>query len=132
NVDGAIVRIRNVARVELGEVEGDEIARFSQRDTIYLAVYGLPGANELEIGNRLYKVLDQIKDTLPDGMKITVGYDGTLYMRDALKEIFTTLAETVLLVGIVVLLFMGSLRSALVPLVTIPISLLGAMATIYA
>jgi multidrug efflux pump len=65
-------------------------------------------------------------------MKITVGYDGTLYMRDALKEIFITLAETVLLVGIVVLLFMGSLRTALVPLVTIPISLLGAMATIYA
>jgi multidrug efflux pump len=104
----------------------------SQRDTIYLAVYGLPGANELEIGNRLYGVLDEINATLPDGMEITVGYDGTLYMRDALKEIFITLAETVLLVGIVVLLFMGSLRSALVPLVTIPISLLGAMATIYA
>jgi multidrug efflux pump len=132
NVDGAMVRIADVARVELGEVEGEEIARFSQRDTIYLAVYGLPGANELEIGNHLYRVLDQINATLPDGMIITVGYDGTLYMRDALQEIFITLAETVLLVGIVVLLFMGSLRSALVPLVTIPISLLGAMATIYA
>jgi len=132
NVDGAIVRISDIARVELGEVEGDQIARFSQRDTIYLAVYGLPGANELEIGNHLYGVLDKIDATLPDGMAITVGYDGTLYMRDALREIFTTLAETVLLVGIVVLLFMGSLRSALVPLVTIPISLLGAMATIYA
>jgi len=132
NVDGAIVRVSDVARVELGEVEGEQIARFSQRDTIYLAVYGLPGANELEIGNHLYEVLDQINATLPDGMHITVGYDGTLYMRDALKEIFITLAETVLLVGIVVLLFMGSLRTALVPLVTIPISLLGAMATIYA
>ncbi len=132
NVDSAIVRIRDVARVELGEVEGDEIARFSQRDTIYLAVYGLPGANELEIGDQLYRVLDQINTTLPDGMHITVGYDGTVYMRDALQEIFITLAETVLLVGIVVLLFMGSLRSALVPLITIPISLLGAMATIYA
>jgi len=132
NVNGAIVRISDVARVELGEVEGDEITRLSQRDTIFLAVYGLPGANELEIGNHLYDVLDEINATLPDGMEITVGYDGTLYMRDALKEIFITLAETVLLVGIVVLLFMGSLRTALVPLVTIPISLLGAMATIYA
>ena len=132
NVNGAIVRISDIARVELGEVEGDEIARLSQRDTIYLAVYGLPGANELEIGNHLYGVLDEINGTLPDGMEITVGYDGTLYMRDALREIFITLAETVLLVGIVVLLFMGSLRTALVPLVTIPISLLGAMATIYA
>ncbi len=132
NVNGAIVRISDIARVELGEVEGDEIARLSQRDTIYLAVYGLPGANELEIGNDLYGVLDEINATLPDGMEITVGYDGTLYMRDALREIFITLAETVLLVGIIVLLFMGSLRTALVPLVTIPISLLGAMATIYA
>jgi multidrug efflux pump len=99
----------------------------SQRDTIYLAVFGLPGSNELEIGNQLYVVLDEINATLPDGMLIEVGYDGTLYMRDALKEIFITLAETVMLVGIVVLLFMGSLRSALVPLITIPISLLGAM-----
>ena len=132
NTEGAIVRINDVARVELGEVEGDQIARISQRDNIYLAVYGLPGANELEIGNQLYRVLDQINTTLPDGMHVAVAYDGTLYMRDALQEIFITLAETVLLVGIVVLLFMGSLRSALVPLVTIPISLLGAMATIYA
>ena len=127
NVDNAIVRISDVARLELGEVESDQMARMSQRDTIYLAVYGLPGSNELEIGNRLYAVLDEINATLPDGMLIEVGYDGTVYMRDALKEIFITLAETVMLVGIVVLLFMGSLRSALVPLITIPISLLGAM-----
>jgi len=127
NVDNAIVRISDVARVELGEVETNQVARLNQRDTIYLAVYGLPGANELEIGDRLYPVLDEINATLPDGMEIEVGYDGTLYMRDALKEIFITLAETVLLVGIVVLLFMGSIRTALVPLITIPISLLGAM-----
>ena len=127
NVDSAIVRIGDIARLELGEVEGDEKARMSQRDTIYLAVYGIPGANELEIGNRLYVVLDEINANLPDGMSVAVGHDGTLYMRDALKEIFITLAETVLLVGIVVLMFMGSLRSAMVPLITIPISLLGAM-----
>ena len=127
NVDNAIVRISDVARVELGEVETNQIARLNQRDTIYLAVYGLPGSNELAIGDRLYPVLDEINATLPDGMEIEMGYDGTLYMRDALREIFITLAETVLLVGIVVLLFMGSIRSALVPLITIPISLLGAM-----
>lgn len=132
NIDNAVIRISDLARVELGEVEGDRLARHSQRDTIYLGVYGLPGSNELEIGNRLYTVLDEINTSLPDGMKIEVGYDGTLYMRDALKEIFVTLAETVLLVGLVVLLFMGSFRSALVPLITIPISLLGAMAIMMA
>lgn len=128
NIDNAVVRVGDVARLELGEVEGQVISRMSQRDTIFLAVYGLPGANELDIGNQLYVALEEINASLPDGMSIEVGYDGTLYMRDALKEIFITLAETVLLVGIVVLLFMGSLRSALVPLITIPISLLGAMA----
>ena len=81
----------------------------------------------MDIGDRLYVVLDEINATLPDGMLIEIGFDGTVYMRDALQEIFITLAETVLLVGIVVLLFMGSIRSALVPLITIPISLLGAM-----
>ena len=132
NRDGAIVRLGEVARVELGEVEGDQIARLSQRDNLFLAVFGLPGANELEIGDALYTVLDEVNATLPDGMRIDMGYDGTLYMRDAILEIFITLAETVLLVGIVVLLFMGSLRSALVPLVTIPISLLGATALMMA
>jgi multidrug efflux pump len=128
NIDGAIVRLGEVARIELGEVEGDQIARLSQRDNLFLAVYGLPGANEIEIGDRLYTVLDEVNATLPDGMRIDMGFDGTLYMRDAIREIFITLVETVLLVGVVVLLFMGSIRSALVPLVTIPISLLGAMA----
>jgi len=132
NIDGAIVRLGEVARVELGEVEGDQIARLSQRDNLFLAVYGLPGANELEIGDKLYNVVDDINLTLPDGMAVEIGFDGTLYMRDAIKEIFITLAETVLLVGIVVLLFMGSFRTALVPLVTIPISLLGAMALMMA
>jgi hypothetical protein len=132
NIDGAIVRLGEVARVELGEVEGNLIARISQRDNQFLAVFGLPGAYELEIGDELYTVLDEVNATLPDGMRIDMGYDGTLYMRDAIQEIFITLGETVLLVGIVVLLFMGSLRSALVPLVTIPISLLGAMAMMMA
>lgn len=132
NIDGAIVRLGEVARIELGEVEGSQIARLSQRDNLFLAVYGLPGANEIEIGDRLYTVIDEVNATLPDGMRVDMGFDGTIYMRDAIREIFITLAETVFLVGLVVLLFMGSLRSALVPLITIPISLLGAMALMMA
>ena len=94
---------------------------------VYISVWPLPGANEIDIGNRLYTMLDEINPTLPQGLAIKDGYDGTLYMRDALKEIFKTLAETVLLVGLVVLAMMGSFRTALVPLVTIPISILGAI-----
>lgn len=127
-IDGAIIRLQDVAQVEIGEEEGFVTARLDHTQTIFLAVWPLPGANEISIGDALYKKLDTINGQLPDGMSIDIGYDGTLYMRDAIKEIFTTLIETVLLVGIVVIAMMGSFRTALVPLVTIPISILGAIA----
>ncbi|WP_067586838.1 efflux RND transporter permease subunit [Endozoicomonas ascidiicola] len=129
---GGSIRLGDIARIEQGEDRGNTDARLDQRRTVYLSVYPLPGANEIEIGDELYVRLDSINQTLPEGMKINIGYDGTVYMRDALKEIFTTLAETVLLVGVVVLLLMGSLRSAIVPLVTIPISILGSIAVMLA
>ena len=126
--NGVQVRLGDIARISLGEEEGTTDARINQRQTIFISAWPLPGANEIAIADRLYAVIDEINPTLPKGMSIRVGYDITTYMRDALKEIFITLIETVLLVGIVVVAFMGSLRTALVPLVTIPISLLGAIA----
>jgi len=127
-VNGAQIRISDIAKVELGEVEGQVTARFDKETTIFISVWPLPGANEIDIGDRLYKKLDSINQTLPKGLSITSGFDGTLYMRNALQEIFITLAETILLVGIVVVVMMGSFRTALVPLITIPISILGAIA----
>jgi multidrug efflux pump len=126
--NGVQVRLGDIARISLGEEEGTTDARINQRQTIFISAWPLPGANEIAIADRLYAVINEINPTLPKGMSIRVGYDITTYMRDALKEIFITLIETVLLVGIVVVAFMGSLRTALVPLVTIPISLLGAIA----
>lgn len=125
-----LIYLKDIARIETGEEEGELIARLSQKDSVFLSVWPLPGANEIVIGDQLYKLLDQINPTLPDGLHIHIGYDGTLYMRDAIKEIFITLVETILLVGIVVVALMGSFRTALVPLVTIPISLLGAVGVI--
>ena len=130
--DGAIIRLGDVARIELGEDRGSVDARYNKKQIQYLSIWPLPGANEIAIGNELYKRLDKINASLPDGMRIDTGYDGTLYMRDALKEIFTTLLETVALVSIVVLALMGCFRSALVPLVTIPISILGSVAAMMA
>ncbi len=129
-VDGALIRIRDVARVELGAIESTGTARISNEPAVFIAIYPLPGANEIAIADAMYEVLDEVNRELPDGIEISIGYDVTGYMRDALREIFTTLVETVLLVGLVVLAFMGSWRTALVPLVTIPISLLGAVAAI--
>ncbi|MDT0595685.1 efflux RND transporter permease subunit [Glaciecola petra] len=126
------IRIRDIAEVELAEEEGVTTARLDEDVVVYISVWPLPGANEIEIGDRLYVMIDDINKNLPKGLSITDGFDGTLYMRDSLREIFITLGETVLLVGLVVLAMMGSFRTALVPLVTIPISILGAIAAMYA
>ena len=125
---GALIRIRDVARVELGAVEPRGTARITQKPAVFIAIWPLPGANEIEIADEMYILLEKINADLPDGMSISIGFDVTGYMRSALQEIFITLVETVLLVGLVVVIFMGSFRTALVPLVTIPISLLGAVA----
>ena len=127
-VDDTLIRMKDVARIELGEEEGNVNARYTQRQSVYISVWPLPGANEISIADELYLILDDLAPTLPKGLKIVVGYDITLYMRNALREVFITLAETIMLVGLVVLAMMGSLRSAFVPLITIPISLLGAVA----
>ena len=128
NDGGALIRLRDVARIELGSEDAYSAARASQDPTVFISVWPLPGANEIEIADELYVLLEDVNASLPDGIEITVGYDVTQYMRNALREIGITLIETVLLVGLVVVALMGSIRTALVPLVTIPISLLGAVA----
>jgi multidrug efflux pump len=124
----SLTRLGDIATVEIGEEEGEVNARLSQDQAIFISVWPLPGANEIAIGDKLYTLLDEVNPTLPEGVEIRIGYDGTLYMRNALKEIFITLGETILLVGLVVLALMGSIRTAIVPLVTIPVSILGAVA----
>ncbi|QBY03665.1 efflux RND transporter permease subunit [Thalassotalea sp. HSM 43] len=127
-IDGDIIYLKDVATVALGSEEPSVTARVNIRDTIYVSVWPLPGANEIDIGDNLYLAVDEINKAMPDGMDMEFAYDGTLYMRDALTEIITTLIETVVIVGLVVLMLMGSFRTAMVPLVTIPISILGAIA----
>jgi len=127
-IDGASIYLKDIAKIELAAEDSSVTARLNDKDAVYIAIWPLPGANEIAIGDRLYEKVDELNKTLPDGIVIDFAYDGTLYMRDALQEIFTTLIETVILVGLVVLLLMGSFRSAIVPLITIPISILGAIA----
>ena len=127
-LDGANIYLKDVAKIELAAEDTSVTARLNDKDAVYISIWPLPGANEIAIGDRLYKTVAELNKTLPHGISIDYAYDGTLYMRDALTEIFTTLAETVILVGLVVVLLMGSFRSAIVPLITIPISILGAIA----
>src|SRR5688500_18287473 len=123
---GAVVRLSDVARVELGAEEADMSARYSKSDTVYLGVWPLVGSNEIDVAHRLREEMDRIRPTLPKDIDMQLVWDGTRFMEDALAEITKTLIETVAIVGLVVFLFMGSIRTALVPLIAMPVSLVGA------
>ncbi|MGH8573710.1 MAG: efflux RND transporter permease subunit, partial [Gammaproteobacteria bacterium] len=129
---GAIVRLSDVARVELGAEEADLVAKYNDLEGVYLGVWPLVGSNELEVANRLRDAMERLRPTLPKDIDMRLVWDGTMFMRDALKEITKTLAETILIVALVVFLFMGSMRTALVPLVAMPISLVGAAIVMFA
>jgi len=124
--DGAIVRLSDVARVELGAEEADMVAKYNHDEAVYLGIWPLVGSNEIEVAHRLYEEMDRIRPTLPADIDMQMAYDGTVFMQDALKEITKTLAETMLIVALVVFLFLGSVRTAIVPLVAMPTSLIGA------
>ena len=124
--NGGIVRLSDVARVELGAEEAAMVAKYNGQQSVYLGVWPLPGSNEIEVAQRLRDEMERIRPTLPSDIEMRLVWDGTMFMRDALKEITKTLGETVLIVAIVVFLFMGSVRTALVPLVAMPVSLVGA------
>jgi multidrug efflux pump len=127
-----VVRLRDVARVELGAEEADMVAKFDRQEAVYLGVWPLVGVNEIEVAHRLREEMERIRPTLPPDIDMRLAFDATTFMEDALEEISKTLVETVLIVGVVVFLFMGSVRTALVPLVAMPVSLIGAAGVMYA
>lgn len=126
--DGAIVRLSDVARVELGAEEADMVPKFSDKEAVYLGVWPLVGVNEIDVAHRLRDEMERLKPTLPKDIDMQLAYDATVFMEDALREITKTLTETILIVGLVVFLFMGSVRTAMVPLLAMPVSLVGAAA----
>ncbi len=123
--EGTMVHLKDVARVELGSEEPTGQAGFNGKPAVWLSVWPLPRANELDVAALLKKRIEEIRPTLPAGVEMTLAYDGTYYMDHAIKEITVTLVETVGIVSLVVFLFMGSLRTVLVPLVAMPVSLVG-------
>ncbi|MEM9366105.1 MAG: efflux RND transporter permease subunit [Planctomycetota bacterium] len=126
NQPGQIIRLADVARVELGSEEPTMKAMYRGRDAVYLSVWPLPGTNEIDVSNRLQAAMAELQADLPSHIEMELAYDGTKFMRKSLAEISKTLGETVLIVGLVVFAFMGSIRTAAVPLVAMPVSLVGA------
>src|SRR6266403_255634 len=124
--NGAIVRLRDVADVELGAQSYDSDVRFSGNTATFMGIFVLPTANALDVIKRVRQALPDIERELPIGMRLAVPYDSTKYIQSAIDDVVKTLSETILIVIVVIFLFMGSSRSVLIPIVAIPLSLVGA------
>lgn len=125
--NGVIVRLEDVADVVLGAEDYDADIRFSGKQAVFMAIYVLPNANSLDVAKRVRAEMAGLKQRFPVGFTGDIAYDGTKYIDSAIKEVVKTLSETLLIVVVIIFLFLGSLRSALVPVVAIPVSLIGAI-----
>jgi multidrug efflux pump len=125
--DGAIVRLGDIANVVLGAEDYDATVNFSGQTAVFIGVWALPNANSLDVIQRVRTEMDSIQKDVPEQIAARIAYDGTAYIRNAVHEVQKTLGETLLIVVIVIFLFLGSARSVLVPVVAIPVSLIGAV-----
>jgi len=125
--DGVIVRLGEIADVVLGAENYEQDVRFNGETATFMGVWVLPAANTLEVIGKVREAIPQIRAQLPAGMKVGVPYDSTAYIKDAINEVLRTLTETLLIVIVVIFLFLGSFRSVLIPIVAIPVSLVGAV-----
>jgi len=125
--NGAIVRLGDVADINLGAESYEEDVRFSGQKATFMGVWPLPTANTLDVVRAIRDALPEIQSRLPSGMNASVAYDSTVYIDSAIHDVLKTLLETLLIVIVVIFLFMGSPRSVLIPVMAIPISLIGAV-----
>jgi multidrug efflux pump len=125
--DGAIIRLEDIGDIVLGAEDYDTEVRFSGQTAVFMGIWPLPNANSLDVINRIRVQMQEIQKELPTGMEGGIAYDGTKYIKNAIREVTKTLGETLLIVVIIIFLFLGSFRSVLIPVVAIPLSLIGAV-----
>src|SRR5437868_8748847 len=124
---GVVVRLGEIADVVLGAENYDSDVRFNGQNSTFMGIWVLPTANSLEVIGRVREAMKDIQAQLPAGMTGGIPYDSTEYIQNAISEVFKTLTETLLIVILVIFLFLGSMRSVLIPVVAIPVSLVGAV-----
>ena len=124
---GTLVRLGDIADVVLGAEDYNTEVRFSGQKAVFMGIFVLPNANSIDVIKRVRTELENIKKELPTGMQAEMAYDATAYINDAIHEVVKTLIDTLLIVMVVIFLFLGSFRSVIVPVVAIPISLIGAL-----
>jgi multidrug efflux pump len=123
---GAIIRVQDIADVVLGAESYDSTVSFNGQHATFIGINVLPTANALTVIKDVRAVLPQIAAQMPNGMALTIPYDATAYINDSIDEVVHTLVEALIIVVIVIFLFLGSVRSVLIPVVAMPLSLVGA------
>lgn len=126
NSDGSSVKLRDVARVELGAFDYSTFTRFNGKEAVNLLIFQLPGTNAVDVATKVRAAMDEAQKTFPKGVRYRLVYDSTNFIRASIEEVLQTLFEAVLLVILVVFLFLQSWRATLIPLITVPVSLIGA------
>jgi len=127
NSDGdEVVRLRDVAEIELGAESTDTIVSFNGSSGTFIGIFPTPAANPIDMAAAVNAELPSIQASLPPGMSLVLVYDATEQISASIEEVFKTIGEAVVIVVIVIILFLGSFRSVIIPIVTIPVSLIGA------
>ena len=129
--DGEIVRLADVARIELAAGDYTLRARLDGKNASAIGIFQAPGANALEIRDAVVAKMDEIRPTLPPGVEIQSIYDTTIFVRDSIKSVVQTLLEATLLVVLVVILFLQTWRASIIPLIAVPVSVVGTFAVLY-
>ncbi|RII31193.1 MAG: multidrug efflux protein [Geobacter sp.] len=125
--NGTIVRLSDIADVALGAEDYSSEVHFSGQTAVFMGIWPLPNANSIDVIKKVRAEMASIQHDLPSGMKARIAYDATDYINNAIREVLKTLGDTLLIVMVVIFLFLGSFRSVLIPVVAIPVSLIGAV-----
>ncbi|MBV8486941.1 MAG: efflux RND transporter permease subunit, partial [Planctomycetaceae bacterium] len=132
NPADAVVRLRDVARVELGAKDYNQACIFDGHPSVGLSIYQLPGTNALDVAQRVQARMKELRSRFPDGVEYSTAYDTTPFIRESVADVFQTLLEAVVLVGIVVLLFLQDWKAMILPMIDVPVSLIGTLAVMAA
>jgi hydrophobe/amphiphile efflux-1 (HAE1) family protein len=128
----SIVRLRDVARVELGAQQYDQTCTLDGKPSVALSIFQLPGSNALDTAKGVYAKMKELKKRFPDGLTYEIVYDTTPFIAESVKEVYHTLRDAVILVALVMLVFLQNWRSALIPLVAVPVAIIGTFAVMAA
>ncbi len=127
---GQVTRLRDVARIELGASDYSLRALLNNEQAVAIPIFESPGANAIEVSNLVRDKMDELAQRFPEGVEWSVEYDPTIFVRDSIKSVVTTLLEAVLLVVLVVVLFLQTWRASIIPLLAVPVSIVGTFAVL--